>query len=323
MKPKLFLTRELPEEGMKKLSGYFDMEYNSEDRVLSKQEIIAGISGKDALLCLLTDTIDREVIESNPNLKVISNYAVGYNNIDVKAATELGIPVCNTPGVLTETTADLAWALIMAAARRITEGDRFVRAGKFKGWGPLMLLGGDVFGKTLGIVGMGRIGLATARRAKGFGMRILYTNRSVSREAEEELRAKKVELSELLSEADIVSIHVPLTEETRHLIGEKELAAMKPSAILVNTARGPVVDESALVEALRSNRIRAAGLDVYENEPEVHPGLFELENVVLLPHLGSATIETRTKMALMAAENAIAVFERKTPAAIVNPEVLS
>ncbi len=279
------------------------------------------MQGCEALLCLLTDTIDREIISSNPALMVISNYAVGYNNIDLDYATSQGIAVCNTPGVLTDTTADLAWALLMSAARRIAEGDRMMREGKFEGWAPMLLLGVDINGKTLGIIGMGRIGQAVAKRAAGFGMRIIYYDEYVKPDALP-FSAEAVRLTNLLQEADFISVHAPLTPETTHLIGKDELHQMKPTAILINTARGPIVDEKALVHALREKVISAAGLDVYEDEPLLAEGLTELPNVVIVPHIGSASIETRTKMGLLAAENAIAVLQGRKPPAIVNPEVL-
>lgn len=321
-KPKIYVTRELPKPGLDRVAEVFDMEVNPEDRVLTKEEVIENIQGKDALLCLLTDTIDAEIMDSNKNIKVISNYAVGYDNIDVEAATERGIPVCNTPGVLTDTTADLAWALLFAAARRVVEGDKFTRAGKYKGWAPMMFLGRDVTGKTLGVIGAGRIGTAVAKRSVGFRMKLLYSDVVPNEELEEEIGAKRIELDELLKEADFVSVHVPLMESTIHLIGERELKLMKDTAILINNSRGPVIDEKALVEALKNGEIAYAGLDVFEEEPELAPGLADLDNVVLLPHLGSASIETRTKMALLAAENAIAIIQGERPPHIVNPEVL-
>lgn len=321
-KPTIYVTRELPKPGLDRVAEVFDMEVNPEDRVLTKKEIIENIQGKDAMLCLLTDTIDAEVMDSNKNLKLISNYAVGYNNIDVEAATERGIPVCNTPGVLTDTTADLAWALLFAAARRVVEGDKFTRAGKYDGWAPMLLLGRDITGKTLGVIGTGRVGTAVAKRSVAFRMKLLYNDVVQNEELEEEIGAKRVELDELLKEADFISIHVALMESTTHLIGERELALMKDTAILINNSRGPVIDEKALLEALKSGEIAYAGLDVFEEEPELVPGLAELDNVVLLPHLGSASIETRTKMALLAAENAIAAIQGERPPHIVNPEVL-
>ena len=323
MKPKVLVTRRIPDEGMKLIEGKFDLDINEEDRVLTKQEIIKRLKGKDALLCLLTDTIDKDVIESNPKIKVISNYAVGFNNVDVATATKHNIPVTNTPGVLTETTADLAFALLMSAARRVVESDKYARANKFKGWAPMLFLGRDVYGKTLGILGLGRIGHAMAKRgAKGFDMKILYYDVKKDESFEKEFNAKFVSKETLLKESDFVSLHVPLIEETKHYIGEKELSMMKKTAVLINTSRGPVVDEAALAKALKEKKIFAAGLDVYEEEPKIHPGLIGLDNVVIVPHIASASVETRGKMAEMAAKNLILVMEGKEPLSIVNKEVL-
>jgi glyoxylate reductase len=322
LKPKIYVTRRLPQPALDRIQEVFEMAINPDDRVLTKAEIVANVRGQDALLCLLTDTIDAEIMDAEKNLRVLSNYAVGYNNVDVEAATARKLPVTNTPGVLTETSADLAFTLILSVARRVAEADKFTRDGKFHGWGPMMLLGHDVYGKTLGIVGLGRIGLATARRARGFGMNLLYASRTPKPEAEAELGASRVELDDLLTASDFVSVHVPLSDETTHVIGAREIGLMKPTAFLINTARGPIVDEAALVVALRAGDIAGAGLDVYESEPALEPGLVELENTVLLPHVASATIETRTKMAMLAAENAIAVIEGRTPAHLVNPEAL-
>ncbi|MCB0333980.1 MAG: D-glycerate dehydrogenase [Bdellovibrionales bacterium] len=322
MKPSIFVTRRIPQAGLDLLEQHFEITLNEEDRVLEKQEILKGIEGKDALLCLLTDSIDAEVIHANEKLRVISNYAVGYNNIDIAAATSRKLPVCNTPGVLTETTADLTWALLFSTARRVVESDNYLRAGKFHGWGPMLLLGVDIFEKTLGIVGMGRIGSAVAKRAAGFRMKILYTGEENNTEIEKSCNAHRVDMNELLRESDFISLHVPLTNETHHMIGADQFHMMKNSAILINTARGPIVDEKALVEALRNKEIAGAGLDVFEAEPALAPGLAELDNTVLLPHLGSATIETRSKMATLAAKNAIAIFQGERPEAMVNPEVL-
>lgn len=322
MKPTLFLTRELPPRVMERLHQYFDVTWNKQDRILTKAEIIEG-NKKQALLCLLTDVIDEEIIKANPSCKVISNYAVGFNNIDIQTATECQIPVCITPGVLTETSADLTWALILAVARRIVESDRFVREGKWKGWGPMQFLGEDIYGKTLGIVGMGRIGQAVARRAKGFNMQILYSSKQGKDEFDREIGAKKVELDELFKQSDFISLHCSLTKETRHLVGKRELSLMKKSAFLINTSRGPVVDEEALYQALIQKIIAGAGLDVFEEEPKIHEGLCELDNVVVLPHIASATMETRTHMGMLAVENAIAIFEKRKPHAIVNPETCS
>jgi lactate dehydrogenase-like 2-hydroxyacid dehydrogenase len=319
MKPKIYVTRLLPQPAMEKLQDYFDLSVNTEDRVLAQAEIQKNIKGKDALLCLLTDTIDKAIMDSCEHLKVISNYAVGFNNIDIQEATRRAIPVCNTPGILTETTADLTFALIFSIARRIVESDNFLRAGKFKGWGPMDFLGTDIYGKTLGIIGMGRIGQAVAERARGFKMNILYTAHSDKQIAGTQF----VSLTELLTQSDFVSIHLPLSPETRYLIGLNELKGMKKSAYLINTSRGPIVNEQELVYALQNNIIAGAGLDVYENEPLLTPGLVELNNTVLLPHIGSATIETRTAMGIMAAENAISIFKGEFPHSIANPEVLS
>lgn len=316
----VYVTRRIPDAGLDLLrEAGIAFEMNQEDRVLAPDELRAAVRGRDGVLCLLTDTIDASVLDAAKGAKVFANYAVGFNNIDVNAATERGVLVTNTPGVLTETTADMAWALIMATARRIVEGDRFVRAGKFHGWGPMMLLGVDVYGNTLGIVGAGRIGTAVARRAQGFSMKVLYTGPDPNPEIRT-LKAEETSIDDLLRRSDIVSVHAPLTEETRHLIGERELALMKKTAILVNTSRGPVVDEKALVNALRAGIIAGAGLDVYEEEPKLAPGLAKLDNVVLTPHTASATIATRSKMASMAATNLLAALRGEKPPNLVNPE---
>lgn len=289
-----------------------------------REVLLREVRDVEGLLCLLTDPVDEEVIAAGERLRVVSNCAVGYDNIDVAAATARGILVCNTPGVLTETTADLAWALIMAAGRRIVEADRYLRAGRWRSWSPQLLLGQDVHGATLGIVGFGRIGQALGRRARGFGMRILYTDLAPRAEEAEAIDARFAALPELLRESDFVSVHTPLTPETHHLIGKDELALMKPTAVLVNTARGPIVDEGALAEALRGGRIFAAGLDVYAAEPlPADSPLLGLENVVLLPHIGSASVATRTLMARMAAENLVAGLSGRRPPYLVNTEVLS
>ena len=319
MKPKIFITRILPQLVLDKIREVFELRINSEDRVLTTTEIIEGVKWCDILLCLLTDTIDKDIITVNPNLKGIVNYAVGYNNIDVKTATHLKIPVTNTPGVLTETTADLAWSLICAVARHMVEADKFMREGKFMGWGPMLCLGGEINRKTLGIIGAGRIGTAVAKRATGFNMEVIYTNKSTT--IEKSIKAEKVEINELLQRSDFVSLHVPLVPSTRHLIGEHELKLMKKTAYLINTSRGPVVDEKALVKALQEGQIAGAGLDVYENEPELAEGLSECKNAVLLPHVGSGTIETRTNMGMIAAKNAIAIIEGKKAPQVVNPEI--
>ncbi len=320
---KVFVTRSIPEKGLRKIKKRYDTEVNPEPRRLEKEEMIDAVRDKEALLCTLTDMIDREIIESGKDLKVISNYAVGYDNIDVEAATEKGIAVTNTPGVLTDATAEMAWALMLAISRHLVEGDTFVRQDRFEGWDPTLLIGTELKGKTLGIVGMGNIGQAVAKRAVGFEMDILYHNRSRKPEIEKTIGAKYLDLETLLEDSDFVSLHVPLTEETRGMIGKEELKIMKESAYLINTARGEVVDEDALVDALRRNEISGAGIDVYADEPYgANSDYYDLDNVVLAPHLGSASHKARNGMAEMAAENLIAVLEDGMPENIVNPEVL-
>ncbi|RMD86158.1 MAG: D-glycerate dehydrogenase [Calditrichaeota bacterium] len=321
---KIFVTRPIPEAGLDLLRKYYpDFEMNKEDRVLSREELLERVKGAHGLLTLLTEKIDAELMDAaGPQLKVVANMAVGYDNIDVEAATARGILVTNTPGVLTHATADHAWALLFAVARRIPEAERFLRSGKFKAWGPLMFLGADIVGRTLGVVGAGRIGQAMALKSRGFDMKVLYTDEVPNQTLEKELGARRVPLEELLQNSDFVSLHVPLLPSTRHLINAERLNLMKKTAYLINTSRGPVVDEAALVEALKNGVIAGAGLDVFENEPQVHPGLLELENVVLTPHIASATVETRAKMATMAAQNLIDALQGKVPQNLVNPEVL-
>jgi glyoxylate reductase len=312
---RVLVTREIPEAGLRLLAD-FDVTVLAE-RPPTRDELLEAVRGTSGVLSTATEKLDGAVMDAaGEGLRVIANMAVGYDNIDVEAAGERGIVVTNTPGVLDETTADVAFMLVLAAARRLGEGERLLRAGKWEWWGPKQLRGLDVWGKRLGIVGMGRIGRAVARRGRGFGMEILYHNRSRKEDAENELGARYLDLDDLLRESDFVSIHTPLTDETRHLISERELGLMRETAVLVNTSRGPVVDEGALAAALAEGRIFAAGLDVYEEEPKVHPELLELENVVLAPHVGSATIDTRDKMAALAAENLAGVLrgeEPKTP----------
>ncbi len=320
MKPGIYITRRLTEPVMNEISKHFAMEFNPHDRALTRDELMDIVPHYDVLLCMLSDKIDREVIDAAKKLKGVVNYAVGYNNIDIDYATEKGIPVTNTPDVLTNATADLAWALLFACARRVVESDRFTREGKFKGWAPTQYLGAEVTGKTLGIVGTGRIGTAMARRCKGFDMELLYCSNGPNLELEMKLNAKFCPLDLLLEYSDFVSLHVPLLAQTQHMIGADELKMMKKHAILINTSRGPVVDEKALYDALRQGIIGGAGLDVYEDEPNLYSGLEKLDNVVLLPHIGSATVETRTNMGLMCAENARAIVEGRIPPQAVNPE---
>ncbi|MBP7561855.1 MAG: D-glycerate dehydrogenase [Armatimonadetes bacterium] len=321
---KVSVTREIPDPGIPIVREIApDARINPDDRVLTRGELLDYVRGCDGVLCLLTDPIDAEVLDAaGPQCRIFANYAVGYNNIDVAAATARGIMVTNTPGVLTDATADHAWALLFSVARRIVEGDAFMRAGKFEGWGPMMFLGGDITGKTLGIVGAGRIGAAMALKSRGFGMRVLYADVARNEELESDLGAQWVDLDTLLAESDFVSLHVALTPETVHLINAERLGKMKPTAYLINTSRGPVVDEIALVDALTSRRIAGAGLDVYEDEPAMKPGLADCPNAVIVPHIASATNWTRSKMAEMAATNLVAGLRGETPPNLVNPEVL-
>jgi glyoxylate reductase len=317
MPEKVLVTREIPHAGLRLLEG-FDVTVLSESPP-ERGELLEAVRGAAGILPTVTEKMDTEVIDSaGDGLKVIANMAVGYDNIDVEAATERGVVVTNTPEVLNETTADTAFMLLLASARRLGEAERLLRSGGWEAWGPMQLTGPDVWGKRLGVVGFGRIGQAVARRARGFDMDLAYHDQYRNEEAERELGARYLELDELLRTSDFVSIHTPLTPETTHLIGAEELEKMKPEAVLVNTSRGPVVDESALADALFGRRIFAAGLDVYEEEPEVHPKLLELENVVLAPHIGSASIETRDKMAALAAENLAAVLRGEEPKTPVN-----
>jgi glyoxylate reductase len=312
---KVLVTREIPEAGLR-LLGDFDVTVLSE-KPPERDELLEAARGTSGILSTVTEKVDAELMDAaQDGLKVVANMAVGFDNIDLDAAKERNVVVTNTPEVLSETTADTAFMLLMAAARRLGEAERMLRAGGWDAWGPMQLLGPDVWGKKLGIVGFGRIGQALARRASGFDMEVAYHDMRRNEEAERDLGVRYLELDELLETCDFVSVHAPLTDETRHLIGDKELEGMKETSVLVNTSRGPVVDEAALAEALAEGRIFAAGLDVYEEEPKVHPRLLELENVVLAPHIGSASIETRDKMAALAAENLVAVLrgeEPKTP----------
>ncbi len=318
---KVFITRRVFDEAVDFLKNHLQVEENPDDRVLSPDELNARIQGVDGILTLLTDSISAELMVECPKLKVIANFAVGFDNIDIRCATEQGILVTNTPGVLTETTADFAWSLMLAAARRIVEADRFVREGKFDAWGPRTLLGHDVFGKVLGIIGLGRIGQAVAGRARGFGMRILfYEPHPVPDDVAAAFRAESVDLDVILRESDFVSLHVPLLEGTRHIIDDAALHSMKATAILVNTSRGPVVDEIALVRALKDGVIAGAGLDVYEREPALAEGLMALSNVVLAPHIASSSHETRLRMCMMASQNLLSGVSGDRPANLVNPD---
>jgi glyoxylate reductase len=309
---KVLVTREIPTAGLRPLED-FDLTVLSEAPP-ARDELLEAAEGAVGVLSNVTEKMDAEFMDAaGDGLRIIANMAVGYDNVDVEAAAERGIVVTNTPGVLDETTADTAFMLLLAAARRLGESERTLRAGRWEWWGPKLFVGVDVWGKTLGIVGMGRIGQAVARRGRGFGMEILYHNRSRNQDAEKELDARYADLDELLRVADFVSIHTPLTDETQRLIGAEELDKMKPTAVLVNTSRGPVVDEEALADALAGQHIFAAGLDVYENEPQVHPKLLRLENAVLAPHIGSGSAGTRDRMAVLAAENIVAVLSGEGP----------
>ena len=310
----IFISNILPDEARALIPRDVTVDYNSGQTGLSKTELISRLRGKDGLICHIISTIDEEVLAAAPTVKVVANVAVGYNNIDVAAARRRGVVVTNTPDVLTETTADFAWTLLMAAARRVVEADHFARSGQWHKWEWDLLWGADVFGKTLGVVGFGRIGRAVARRALGFNMRVLYQD-AVRADAavERELRATRMDLEPLLAESDFVSLHTPLLPETRHLMGERTLKLMKKSAVLVNAARGPVVDEAGLVRALKEGWIAGAGLDVFEEEPKIHPGLLPLKNVVLAPHIASASFDTRLAMATLAVRNCLAVLDGKPP----------
>jgi glyoxylate reductase len=327
MKKRVFVTRKIPKEGLDIITREFKTSVWPDEVPPSKEEIVQNSKDCEGMVTLLSDPIDAEIIDSLPNLKVIAQYAVGYDNIDLEHATSKGIIVTNTPGVLTETTADLTWALILSASRRIVEADAYVKAGHWKvAWGPELLLGLDIHGATLGIVGMGRIGKAVAKRASGFNMRILYTSRSIHEKDTDlikTLHAQEVELPILLRESDIVSLHVPLTPQTKYMIGKDEMALMKPGAILINTSRGPVIDEQALYDALKSGHLGAAGLDVFADEPiKPENPLLSLTNIVVVPHIGSASTQTRSIMAKMCAENLRRALNGERPPNIVNPEVL-
>ncbi|MCX8161144.1 MAG: D-glycerate dehydrogenase [Candidatus Saccharicenans sp.] len=320
MKPKVLLTHPLLPEAMDYLSSQVDLELATEEMILPREELLARITNKQGLLCFLTDVIDREVLDRAPELKIISNCAVGVNNIDLKYAWSRGLLVTNTPDVLTEATADLTMGLILATTRRLVEADRFCREGRFGGWKIDLFLGLELAGKTLGLIGLGRIGKAVAKRARAFNLGIIYHDpKRLEASLEKELGVEFRSLDDLVRESDIISIHASLTSESRHLISSERFKLMKKTAVLINVARGPIVDEKALVEALKTRQIWGAGLDVYENEPAIEPELLKLENVVLLPHIGSATHETRRKMCFMAVDNLLRGLRGERPAYLVEP----
>jgi lactate dehydrogenase-like 2-hydroxyacid dehydrogenase len=323
MKPKVLVTREVFDEVLESLGRHFEVESNQADAPLAPEELARRLADKDGALTVLTDRVDEALLGKCPRLKAVCNIAVGFNNLDLKACSAHGVTATNTPGVLDAATADFTWALILATARRLTEAEAWLRAGEWKGWKLKQFLGADVHGATLGIVGMGRIGQAVAHRAAGFDMTVLYYNRKrLAPELERACSATYAPLDGLLARADIVTLHTPYAPETHHLIGARELSKMKPTAILIHAARGGVVDDTALVEALRQNRIAAAGMDVYENEPKFNPEFLKLKNVVLTPHIASATTSTRRNMALLAAKNLIAALNGKRPPNLLNPEAL-
>src|SRR5437870_940377 len=314
MAKNVLISNNLPQGSVGLIPRSYSLDYNDSDAPLSKAELISRLKGKDGLICHIISTIDDEVLAAAPTLKVVANVAVGYNNIDVAAAKRRGVIVTNTPDVLTETTADFAWALLMAAARRVVEADAYARSGQWTSWKWSLLWGGDIHGKTLGVLGFGRIGRAVARRALGFGMRVLYHDEVRADPAtERDLHATYTDRKTILREADFVSVHTPLLPATRHLIDEAALRSMKRTAILVNAARGPIVDEAALARALGEGWIAGAGLDVFEEEPKIHAGLVSAKNVVLAPHIGSASVDTRIAMGTLAVRNCLAVLEGKPP----------
>ena len=321
MKPRILVTREVFDETLDYLAQHCELESNQQDVPFAADTLAQRLADKDGLMCCLTDRVDGALLGAAPRLKVVANIAVGYNNIDVPACTARGIMVTNTPGVLDDSTADLAWALMLGTARRLTEVERYIRDGEWTGWRLKQWLGIDVHHATLGIVGMGRIGQAIARRAAGFDMTVLYHNRKpVAKDIERRLNARYVSLKELLAQSDFVILQVPYSPETHHLIGAAELQSMKRTAILINSTRGGVVDDAALVEALKSGTVRGAGLDVFENEPRLNPGFLDLRNVVLAPHIGSSTEATRRAMAMTAAKNLVAALRGEPPPNLVNPE---
>jgi glyoxylate reductase len=321
-KPKVFATHGLFDAARQILEESCEMEYWAKPERPAREEVLRRVKDKEGLICLLTEKVNEEFLRAAPKLRIAANVAVGFDNIDVAECTKRGVVATNTPGVLDETTADFAWTLLMAVARRLSEGEALARSGNWKNWNLDQLVGADVWGKTLGIVGFGRIGRAVARRASGFQMKVIYTDAvRAPADVESALKVEFREMNALLAESDFISVHVPLLPETRRLFDARTFARMKPTAFLINTSRGAVVEEAALVAALEGGKIAGAGLDVYENEPSIHPGL-KRANVVLAPHIASASLETRTKMACIAAEKVIALFKGQRPPNILNPEVL-
>ena len=310
---KVYITRQIDEEAIELLREKYVVDINPNDRELKRQELIEIVPKYDAIITMLSNKIDKEIIDLAKDVLIFADYSVGYNNFDVEYAKKKGIYLTNTPGVLTNVTADLAFSLLLAVTRRVVESDKYVREGRFKEWNPKLLLGKEIYGKTLGIIGLGRIGEAIAQRAKGFGLNVVYYNRTRKPEKEKLLNVRYVSFDELLKVSDFISIHTPLTNETTHLIGEKEIGSMKDDAVLINTARGPIVDEKALINALQMGKLFGVGLDVYENEPNVPKELISMKNVVIVPHIGSATEEARKKMAFIAVNNVIEVLEGGIP----------
>jgi glyoxylate reductase len=320
-KPKVFATHQLFEEARKILDATCDIQYWCESERPPREEVLRRVKDREALICLLTEKVNDELLRAAPKLRIVSNVAVGFDNIDLEACSRRGVAATNTPGVLDETTADFAWTLLLAVARRLSEGEALARSGNWKGWNLDQLCGADIWGKTLGIVGFGRIGRAVARRASGFQMKVIYTDAvRATEDVESSLNCEFRDLNTLLAESDFISLHVPLLPETRGLFDAPKFFRMKPTAFLINTSRGPVVDEAALVAALENRKIAGAALDVYENEPFIHPGL-KRPNVVLAPHLASASIETRSKMATIAANNVVSLFQGQRPPNLLNPEI--
>ncbi|MFL9936274.1 D-glycerate dehydrogenase [Paraburkholderia sp. RL18-103-BIB-C] len=322
-KSSIYVTRMIPQQTIDTLREHYDVEVNPHDRALTREELLQAVRGRNAIISLLTDTIDGAVLDAaGAQCRIVANYAVGFNNFDLSAATTRGVILTNTPGVLDDATATHAWALLLATARRISESERYVRAGKWQGWAPMAFIGQDVDNMTLGIAGLGRIGQRFARKAAAFDMNIIYTDAKPNTEFERQYNARFVDKATLLRESDYLSLHLPLLSETHHYIGAAELAAMKPTAVLINAARGPLVDEKALVAALREKVIWGAGLDVFEDEPKLAPGLAELDNVVIVPHIASATAQTRLAMGKIAADNVIRVLNGEAPLNCINPQVL-